>query len=428
MKVYGLSGSQWLQVVAAYSGWLMDGYISISYLFVAETISKILFPATYVGFIATMGGFVIGAVARFAGSLYLGDVLGDRIGRRKLLIVSVVGFSVFSASIGLLPTYSSAGLIVPVALYILMIITGMFAGAEYGGGTALSMESIPPERRGFVGSFVQSGFGTGYFIVALVFAFVSSHFSMGGIGWRIMFFMTLIPGAIILLLRLGATETPVFSEMSQKGAIEKMPLFSLLRESWKAVLIGLLITNALIYINTSTFGFWPVYMQSFGGVNGEDAGLYIALINFVSLLGVWSGGMLSGLIGGRRRPMLGYAILFAVLVAPFTYLSLSREPVVFVSAMSVIAFTEAMIFSTLPAFLSESYSKRYRVTATGFVYNGGALAGSWALLVITANTNASGSNLGPVWILNMLAASMVLIVGIALARETWVSGKDKIIN
>lgn len=428
MTVYGLSGRQWHQVIAAWSGWLMDGYISISYLFVADIIATVLFPATYTGFIATIGGFVIGAVARFAGSIVLGDVLGDRIGRKNLLVISVIGFSVFSASIGLLPTYASYGLIVPAALYILMFVTGMFAGAEYGGGTALSMESIPPERRGFVGSFVQSGFGTGYFVVALVFSLVSLHFDMQTTGWRIMFFITLIPGLLILLVRLGAAETPVFSEMSEAGKIEKVPFAALVRESWKPILVGLLITNALLYINTSTFGFWPIYLPKYGGVSFADTGLYSAAVNAVSLVGVWSGGALSGLVGGRRRPMFVYAVIFAIIVLPMTYLTLNRTPLIMVGAMSVVAFSEAMIFATMPAFLSESYSKRYRVTATGFVYNGGALVGSWAVLFITGYTRPDGSNLGSVWMINLLVACIALLIGIAIARETWISGKDKITN
>lgn len=428
MTVYGLDRNQWHQVIAAWSGWLMDGYISISYLFVAVIIAPILFPATYIGLVATVGGFVIGAVARFVGSIVLGDMLGDRIGRKYLLIVSVIGFSVFSASIGLLPTYTSVGLIAPVALYILMFVTGMFAGAEYGGGTALSMESVPPERRGFVGSFVQSGYGTGYFAVALVFALVSSHFNMTTIGWRLMFYLTLIPGILILLVRLSSKETPVFEEMTRSGEIESLPIWKMIRESWRPVLVGLLITNALLYINTSTFGFWPIFLPKYAHISSSNTGVYLAIVNFVSLIGVWSGGALANVVKGRRRPLLAYSAVFTLLMVPLTLITLGKSPLAFVTAMSVVAFSEAMIFATMPAFLAESFSKRYRVTATGFVYNGGALIGSFAALNIVAYTLPDGSNLGTIWLINLIVACIALLVGTILARETWISGKDKITN
>ena len=86
MKVYGLSGGQWHQVIAAWSGWLMDGYVSISYVLLVPIISVILFPAGFGGFIATILAFVVGAIARSVGSVYLGAALGDRIGRKRLLV------------------------------------------------------------------------------------------------------------------------------------------------------------------------------------------------------------------------------------------------------------------------------------------------------------------------------------------------------
>ena len=428
MRVYGLSAGQWHQVIAAWSGWLMDGYVSISYVLLVPIISVILFPAGFGGFIATILAFVVGAIARSVGSVYLGAALGDRIGRKRLLVISIIGFSAFSASLGLLPPYADAGIIVPVVLYVLVFIEGMFGGAEYGGGTALSMESIPPEKRGMVGAFVQSGFGSGFLIAAFALIVISSITNVADTGWRIMFFSTLIPGAIILAIRFGVSETEVFSDMSAKGEVERTPLLALFRESGGRMAIALIITTALLYINSATFSFWPIYIEDgrYLGVNLQTGLFYILLINFISLLGVWLGGALINRIGGRRRPMLSYALLLTVIIAPLTIASLSRAPLVFVTAMSIIAFSEAMIFSTIPALLSETFSKRYRVTATGFAYNGGAIVGSWAVTIIPLLAGTVG--IAASWILNLLISCIVLVVGIAMIPETWVSGKDKITN
>ncbi len=427
MSLYGLKPGQWRQVIAAWSGWLMDGYVSISYLLLVSVISNgILFPTGFGGFIATIFAFVVGAIARSVGSLFLGTVLGDRIGRKRLLIISIIGFSGFSASLGLLPTYSNAGIIVPVVLYIIVFIEGMFGGAEYGGGTALSMESIPPEKRGFLGAFVQSGFGTGFLIAALALILISSFTNVAVIGWRIMFLTTLIPGALILAIRFGVAETDVFSEMAIKSEVEKAPMRTLFRESRRPMAAALIITSALLYINSATFSFWPIYIQTkqYLGLSNQSGLFYILFINFISLFGVWIGGALINRIGGRRRPMLFYSLFFLVIIGPLTYLSLSRAPLVFVTVMCVIAFTEAMIFSTIPALLSETFSKRYRVTGAGFAYNGGAIAGSWAVTLIPIME--TGIGLAASWLVNILVACVVLVIGVAISRETWIAGKDKI--
>lgn len=426
MSLYGLRAGQWHQVIAAWSGWLMDGYVSISYLLLVSIISKILFPSNFAGFIATILAFVVGAIARSFGSVILGDLLGDKIGRKRLLIISIIGFSVSSASLGLLPTYAAAGIIVPIALYIVVFVEGMFGGAEYGGGTALSMESIPPDRRGMLGAFVQSGFGTGFLMAALVLNLISTYTDVSVIGWRIMFLSTLIPGVLILAIRFGVSETGVFREMADKGEVERAPLNALFKESGGSMGIALVITSALLYINSATFSFWPIYIPDPGylGIGIRTATIYILVINFISLFGVWLGGALTNRIGGRRRPMLIYSLLFTFIILPLTYASLSRSPAVFVTAMCVVAFAEAMIFSTIPAFLSETFSKRYRVTATGFAYNGGAIAGSWAVTVIPLMAVFVG--IGIAWVANLLIACVVLVVGIAASKETWISGKDEI--
>ncbi|MCL4307276.1 MAG: MFS transporter, partial [Candidatus Thermoplasmatota archaeon] len=150
MEVYGLKGRTWLQVISAYAGWLMDGYTSIAYALVAVTISSVFFPSKVIGIyslVATFGGLAVEELARPVGSVLLGNFLGDRLGRKNMLTITIVGFSIFAASKGLLPTFTQAGIFAPILLYIILFIEGLFAGAEYGGGTALSMESVPAKKR-----------------------------------------------------------------------------------------------------------------------------------------------------------------------------------------------------------------------------------------------------------------------------------------
>ena len=145
-----------IPVFGAFSGWLMDGYVSIGYLLVASTLSTQFFPNSFgsLSLVAIFLGLPFGAVARIVGSITLGNFLGDRYGRRTMLVYSIIGFSIFSFAIAFLPVYSQVGFIAPVLLYILLFMVGIFAGAEYAGGAALSMENVPQKSRLLVGSFV----------------------------------------------------------------------------------------------------------------------------------------------------------------------------------------------------------------------------------------------------------------------------------
>lgn len=433
MTVYGLDKRQWLQVFAAWSGWLMDGYTTILYALLATTLSTIFFPSSLGiwALVATFGGFAVGGIARSVGSLILGNCLGDKLGRRKMLLITVLVFSLFAASKGLIPSYSAIGVVAPVILYILLWFEGMFAGAEYGGGTALSMESIPKERRNFIGSIVQSGYGTGYFISSFVLAAFAVIFgkSFSVIGWRWLFGTALIIGGMVIALRIMSTETKIFAEMDQKKELAKIPLKDLFRFAPYAVTMVLVITTGLLFVNTATFSFYPavIYLHlsslySSPAKLSEDIGIAVGIINLVSLFGVWIGGALGNMLGGRKRPMGIYSIIFLVTIFPLLYLALKSQDIwIMAIYFSIQAFFEAMIFSTIPSLLSEQFSKKYRVTGVGFTYNGGAIVGSWAITIIVA-TSAFIGLLGS-WLLWMFLFTFIMIAGIVFINETWRKGQ-----
>lgn len=293
----------------------------------------------------------------------------------------------------------------------------MFAGAEYGGGSTLAMESTPPERRGFVGSFVQSGFGTGYFIVSLVLACISVIVgkSFITIGWRLLFATALIPGIIAFLMRIFSKETKIFEEMKEKKEVEKVPLKSLFKYAPTQMIIGLLITTGLLAINTATFSFWPSVIVTLGYPESV-LGISLAIINLISLFGVWFGGFLADKIGGRKKPMLVYSIMFAVTSYFFVVYGYTTNLTRLVTLLSIQAFIEAMIFSTIPAFLSEIFSKKYRATGVGFTYNGGAIIGGFAISFIYS---LSFIGLLKSWLVILYAFTILMLIGIILSRETY---------
>jgi MFS family permease len=425
MGLYGLDRRQWSQILAAWGGWLMDGYTSIAYALVGLTIAPIFFPASLhlIGIVATFAGFAVGALARSIGSLALGNFLGDKVGRKSMLVITVLFFSVFSAAKAVLPSYSEVGIISPILLYIALFLEGFFGGAEYGGGTTLSMESVPAEKRNFIGSFVQSGYGTGYFIVAFVYAGLRAYFgsAFSVVGWRVLFATALVPGVITVVLRAISWETPVFEEMKTRGEVERVPIKGLLRQAPKTMFFAVLITTGLLFVNTATFSFYPSIMTT-KGFSGVDIGEGVAIINLISLFGVWIGGAFGNTINGRKKPMLIYALIFLLSVYPILRVGYYGDYTVFVTAFSVQAFLEAMIFSTLPAFLSEQFSKKFRATGVGFTYNAGAIVGGFAISIIFALSSTIG--LFTSWLTLMIVFSLIMAIGIALSEETWMRTRD----
>lgn len=428
MKLYGLNGQQWTSIIASWSGWLMDGYVSIAYLLMASYIAVVFFPSSFANsLIYVVAGFAVGSIARSIGSLVFGNYLGDKIGRRNMLMVTVVGFSVFSFLIGFLPTYQNVGYAALILLYILLFLIGLFAGAEYGGGTALYAETVPAEKRGVIGAFVQSGYGTGYFVAAGVFAIIGLYYTYDGFitfAWRIIFYTTLIPGIIAIVSRLGAKESPVFKEMVEKQELVRTPIVKMIVENPLPVIFAIMVTTGLLFINSGTFGFYPILMGSkINNIPATSSGSILVIVNLISLLGVWIGGFLSNRIPGRRLAMIIYSVVFLAALYPLTVYGVKTDITTLYVVFSLQAFLEAMIFSTLPSFLAEKFSKRYRSTAVGFTYNAGAIVGGFAPTFILLSRDSFGLANG--WFLNMVLANILLIAGLALSAETWSKARAK---
>lgn len=417
-------------ILASWLGWLMDGYITIAYVLQISVLSLLFFPgALYLLYFAF---FFINGLARAIGSAVLGNFIGDRIGRRRMMIVTVSIFSVSSAAMGLIPTYSHIGVFSTIIMGFLLLIMGLFAGAEYGGGAALSMENIPPERRNLIGAFVQSGFGTGYAILAVVFLVLTGGLTGAQYmeyGWRILFLTTGVVGLITFAVRNLTRETSVFEETIKKGEVERAPLVKFLLEQWKGIISMVIITGSLLFINTGTFSLYPTLLTGPLGVAQSSIGFPLLVVNAVSVVGVILGGLIASKSRRKMPYMLAYSITFiitTIAIATFVF----REGLLVVTVLFTIqGFFEAMIFSTLPAFLSELFSKRFRTTGVGFVYNIGSTIGASAFFLIPYLSGMYSYN--TVWPVSLIIFSFVMIFGIMISWVRFEKGmetKDMIVK
>ena len=432
MSFVGINRRQWGQILSAFSGWLMDGYTSIAYVVVAVTISNVFFPSNFAdSLLLTFLGLAVGALARFIGSLILGNFLGDRLGRRKMLLYSIMGFSVFSFLIAFIPTYKSVGFLATAILYALLFMVGLFAGAEYAGGTALSMESIPQEKRMPIGAFVQSGYGVGYFVMLLVAAAVRSYFGPAqndDLVWRVIFASTIIPGFVALIIRFFSKESPVFEDMEVKKEIEEVPIEGMISQS-RILLSTFLMVAGLLLINTVTLSFYPTFLgeiyPKLANTSLDD--LYSSYINLVSLVGVWIGGVIAFFIFRRKMTLLAFSIIFLISLFPIYLLVYSGNLIDTLLAFSVQAFIEAAIFSTIPAFLSEVFSKTHRTTSIGFVYNGAAIPASFGISAVIFFSSAKlFETTGTSWLAFLFIGTFLLLIGILYSKESANRANDPI--
>ncbi|MDC8452803.1 MAG: MFS transporter, partial [Candidatus Nitrosotalea sp.] len=162
-------------IFGSWLGWALDGYDLVLMLFVISSVSQLFFPAEdlKLSLLATFATYAITLVVRPLGGALFG-IIGDKVGRKRAMIITIIGFSIATFSTGLLPTWQAIGIVAPMLLIILRFSQGLFAGGEWGSGAVISMESVPRSSRGIVSGFIQSGFPFGFLIASMTYWVVSN--------------------------------------------------------------------------------------------------------------------------------------------------------------------------------------------------------------------------------------------------------------
>src|SRR5258708_10969651 len=269
------------------------------------------------GTLAAFATFGVGFFARPFGGMFFGH-LGDRLGRKPVLVITIMLVGVGRFLIGLLPTYNSAGIWAPVMLVALRLVEGFGAGAESGGAVILAVEHAPPGKRGLFGSFAAIGVNIGLLLATGVFAPVSSLPKEDFLswGWRIPFLLSIILIVVGFYIRSKVSETPVFSQIAAKSKAARPPVKDAFLKHPREFLVVLgarLAENGLGYL-------YPVFTLSYMtkqlGLQKSMVLNGIMLASAISLITVPMFSMLSDRIG--RRPVYGGAAKFsAFFSSPF---------------------------------------------------------------------------------------------------------------
>ncbi|MDX8031798.1 MFS transporter [Lentzea sp. BCCO 10_0856] len=392
----------------------------------ALVFNKLFFPTAdpLTGTLLAFTTYAIGFLARPLGGLVFGH-FGDRLGRKKLLVLSLLLMGGATMLMGVLPTYASVGVLAPVLLTLLRLVQGFALGGEWGGAVLIVSEHGDPARRGFWASWPQAGVPCGNLLatgVLAVLAAVQSDADFLAWGWRIPFLLSGVLVVIGLWIRLSVSESPVFLAAQEKAAQrkapepEKAPALELLKHNWREVLIAMgarFAENVSYYVITA---FILVYVVTGLGLSksvGLNAVLIASAVHLVTIP-VW--GHLSDRFGRRSIYLVGAVGMAAWIFAFFALLD-TKDPVLITVATTVGLVLHGAMYGPQAAFFSELFGTRVRYSGASVGYQlASIVAGALAPLIATALLQAYKSSF-PIAVY-VLITCVITVVAIAFARET----------
>lgn len=417
-----LTSQQKKIAVGSFLGWSLDGYDIVLMLLVIPSISQLFFPSENPAFsiIATFASYTVTLIMRPLGSVIFG-IYGDKFGRKKAMIITILGFSFATFAVGLLPTYIMVGIIAPILLILVRLVQGIFAGGEWGSGAVLTIESVEKQKRGALSGFLQSGFSFGFLLAAIAFQTITILYPGPAFeewGWRILFFTGIIPGLVALFVRFSMDESPLWMKAHSNNALERTPLRKIvLGAHKKEFILCAAIMTGLVYMYHGSISILPTYLQQFSTFDKGEIARLMIFATTSSWLGMVLTGWLSQKIG-RKKSIIIFCSASMLVSIPLAGLVLQKDQW-FELFVIIFAFIVSTASGPIPAFFSERFPTTIRNSAAGFSYNAGLIFGSWSPLIALSLMNSVSAEFVPVALgINIMIGAIIVIIPTILSRET----------
>lgn len=386
----------------------------------ALVFNQLFFPSQepLTGTLLAFAAFGTGFIVRPLGGIVIGH-FGDRIGRKRMLVLTLLLMGGATFLIGCLPTYEQIGVWSPIILVALRLIQGFSAGGEWAGAVLMAVEHAPPNRRGFYGSWAMLGIGMGSFLALLAFGMLGGMdpHAFRSWGWRLPFLLSAILIPVGLYIRINVAESPSFEELRRRNSVLRVPIVDAVRNNTREIILTAGVNlgfNTFIYlVFTFTLAYATQQLKLPRGLI-LNASMVGALLQMLSVVVFAS---LSDKIG--RRPVL-IAGTLAIAVYAFLFFPILEigTPAAVYAAICIAYVVSALMFGPIGAFFCEHFGTQVRYSGASLGYQlgavlGGGLSPTLAVALFSVSKNQT-------WAVSLYVAGTVAIslVCILMLRET----------
>lgn len=407
-------------VFGAAIGNMIEWFDYASYGYLAAVIAAVFFAPgnETAALLGAFGVFAVSFVVRPIGGLVWGHY-GDKVGRQRVLALTIIIMSVATFAIGLIPSYASIGIAAPLLLLGCRLVQGFSASGEYAGASSFIAEYAPDDRRGLLVSMVPASTAAGLVLgagIATLLQYNLTEAALESWGWRIPFLVAGPLGIVGLYIRLKLEDTPLFRKLEQEHEVAQAPVLTGLRRNWRQILVafGVVCLNAVGFY--MILSYMPTYLS-------EELGFDAVTAILTTIVSVAAYALFLPLVGtladrvGRKPVLMVTCVLFVILTLPaFGLLSLGG--VVFaILAQVLLGAILAGNDGVLATFLTEMFPTNVRYSNFALSFNlGNAIFGGTAPLIATFLISLSGNTFAPGYYL--MAAAGVAFVALLFTKET----------
>lgn len=405
---------------AAFIGTTIEFYDFYIYATAAALIlGQVFFPSSEpaLSTLAAFGTFAVGFIARPMAGMVFGH-LGDRLGRKKMLLFTMLLMGLATTGIGLLPSYATAGIWAPIGLVVLRIIQGISVGGEWGGAVLMASEHAPEKRKTFYASFAQLGSPAGLLLALIAFRLVTSlePQQFAEWGWRLPFLASGVLMLIGLAIRFGVEESPEFKAVADRGETAKYPVLEVIRTCWRQILFA----AAAVTIGSAGFfftnTFMITYVTQYQGIARSTILDCLFLVTILQFISQPLSALLAEKIGEGRFLMLAALLSMAVPYPMFMLVS-TGNIVLMTVGIAIAVVTLSALYAVIAGYMAQAFPANLRYSGISIAYQLiCAVAGGSTPIIGTLLASHYAGQWMPLAIFFSLLAGLSLIGVCGLAR------------